>query len=99
MIDERNKERDAKVLDAAYHLLRTKGLSAFTRDAVAEAAGVSPASVSNFGRTRITNGTHRDGKYRPRLMRAVMDRAWQTDDRLVLMMGVAEGIIRPDEVA
>lgn len=97
-IDERNARRDERVLDAAWLLVETKGLSALTRDAIAFAAGVSAASVSNFGRTRITNGEHDSESYRTRIMRAMMNRAIETGDTRMLRVGLVDGCLREDDI-
>lgn len=93
-IDERNAARDLQVRNAARRIIEAKGLSALTRDAIADEARVSAASVSNFGRTRITNGDHAPEGYRARILRALMDEAEQSRDLPMLRIGLADGCLR-----
>lgn len=97
-IDERNALRDRKVLDAAARIVETQGLSGLTRDAIADCAQVSPASVSNFGRHRISNGTHDDTGYRARILRAMMDEAIEAGDVTMLRVGLADGCLKPADI-
>lgn len=93
-IDERNEKRDDAILDAAARVIERDGLSALTRDAVAEEANLSPASVSNFGRTRITNGTHDRSGYRARILHALMWRAIGTRNLSMIRIGLADGCLK-----
>lgn len=95
-IDERNAMRDERALDAACRIVETRGLSALTRDAIADEANLSPASISNFGRTRISNGTHAREGYRTRILRAMMNRAIEKGDVRMLRVGLADGCLKPD---
>lgn len=97
-IDERNARRDERVLAAAAAIVSTHGLSGLTRDAIAEHANISPASVSNFGRHRISNGDHSDEGYRSRILRAMMNAALAADDVKTLRVGLADGCLKLDEV-
>jgi hypothetical protein len=97
-IDERNAARDLRVLNAARRVIETNGLSALTREALADEARVSAASVSNFGRTRITNGEHDREGYRPRILRALMDAALESSDLPMLRVGIADGCLRLEDL-
>lgn len=95
-IDERNADRDEKTLEAAWRIVETRGLSALTRDAIADEANLSAASVSNFGRTRISNGTHAREGYRSRILHAMMNKAIEKADVRMLRIGLADGCLKPD---
>ena len=97
-IDERNAQRDERVIEAATSIIGAHGLSGLTREALANEARLSPASVSNFGRTRITNGDHDSEGYRPRLLRALMNRAITTGDIRMLRIGLADGCLKDADV-
>jgi AcrR family transcriptional regulator len=97
-IDERNAVRDQRALEAACRIVETRGLSALTRDAIADEANLSPASVSNFGRHRISNGTHAREGYRSRILRAMMDLAVEKADVRMLRVGLADGCLKPDAI-
>lgn len=90
--------RDESILDAAWTLVVERGLSSLTREAIAHLAGVSEASVSNFGRTSITNGPKPTTGYRQRVMRALMNQAIETGDTRMLRIGLADGCLRPEDV-
>lgn len=77
-------------MDAMVLLARRDGYVNVTRGMVAQAAGVSQASVSNYGRRRITNGDHPRGEpIMPRLRDALMRHAVETGDLTVLAQGIA----------
>lgn len=97
-IDERNAARDQRALDAACRIVENKGLSALTREAIAHEADLSPASVSNFGRHRISNGSHSREGYRSRLLCAMMNRAVEQGDVRMLRIGLADGCLKPDAI-
>jgi hypothetical protein len=97
-IDERNAKRDDCILDTAYRIVETRGMSALTRETLAYEANLSPASVSNFGRYRISNGEHSREGYRTRVLRAVMDRAIEQGDIRMLRIGLADGCLKADGV-
>lgn len=97
-IDERNAARDQRALDAACRIVENKGLSALTREAIAHEADLSPASVSNFGRHRISNGSHSREGYRTRILRAMMELALERGDVRMLRIGLADGCLKPDAI-
>lgn len=97
-IDERNAIRDEQALAAARWIVETRGLSALTRDAIAEKANLSPASVSNFGRTRISNGDHSREGYRTRILRAMMDEAIARGDVAMIRVGLVDGCLERDAI-
>lgn len=89
-IDPRNVVRDNAVLAAMLALSKRHGYANVTRGQVAEASGLSAASVSNFGRTQITNGDHpRGDPIMPRLREAAMRRAVETGDLELIAQGLA----------
>lgn len=94
--DERNALRDERALTAAKLIVETRGLSALTREAIAKAAKLSPAGVSNFGRTRISNGDHDSEGYRARILRALMDQAIAEGNLRMVRIGLADGCLRVD---
>ena len=98
-IDERNEVRDRRVLEAARSLIRREGLKALTRDAIADEARLAAASVSNFGRTRISNGTHDTLGYRERIMSALMLEAQETRDVAMLRVGLVDGCIQASDLS
>jgi AcrR family transcriptional regulator len=95
-IDERNAARDERVLTAARAIVTSDGLSALTRETIAQEAGVSPASVSNFGRSRISNGDHSREGYRTRIMDALMVQALDEQNDRLIAIGVADGFLTVD---
>lgn len=97
-VDERNEARDARTLAAATRIVETRGLSGLTRDAIADEARLSAASVSNFGRHRITNGVHDRTGFRLRILRAMMDAAIEKADMRMIRIGLADGCLRRDDV-
>lgn len=96
--DSRNADRDAAILAAAIRIVGTRGLSGLTRDTIADEAGLSAASVSNFGRSRITNGDHDNLGYRMRILRAMMDDAISREDMRLLRIGLADGCLRATDL-
>lgn len=97
-IDERNALRDNRILAAARRIVENIGLSGLTREAIADEAAQSPASVSNFGRHRISNGDHAREGYRDRILRALMDEAMRADDVRMLRVGLADGCLKAGDV-
>lgn len=72
------KDRDGRILNAALEQAKTDGFQWITRDAVAEAAGVSPATVNT------AYGTMRG------LKRAVLQAAVDRNVLEVVAQGLAE---------
>ena len=97
-IDERNAIRDDRVLAAAWAIVEARGVSGLTRDAIADEADLSPASVSNFGRTRISNGKHAREGYRSRILRAMMEKAIASGDVRMIRVGLVDGCLRAADV-
>ena len=93
-----NADRDRRVLEAARSLIMAKGLSALTRSAIATEANLSAASVSNYGRRRISNGDHSPEGYRARILGALMAEATHSDDLPMLRIGLADGCLRLEDV-
>lgn len=91
-IDPRNLSRDDRILAAAVRLSVQHGYRNITRQQLADEAGVSPTSVSNFQRSQITNGDHPPRKrgvmYDVR--DALMQRAVDTGNLTVLAQGLAD---------
>lgn len=96
-IDERNAIRDQQILDAAARVIQRDGLKALTRQAIGEEAKLADGSISNFGRTRISNGAHEPLGYRERILAALMQRAQDAEpvDVGMLRVGLVDGCIQP----
>lgn len=88
-IDERNTERDQAILAAATELAVARGLAGFTRGDLAARAKLSPAGVSNFGRTRLTNGPQGTRGVLERIRDAVVRTAVADGDLAVLSVALA----------
>lgn len=72
------EDRDNRILNAAMDLAKDNGYQWITRDAVAELAGVSPATVSNvFGTMRG-------------LKRAVLREAVKRADVAIILQGLGD---------
>lgn len=91
MIDERNIERDAGILAAASQLAARHGLNGFSRGQIASEAGISRAGVSNYGRSRITNGPQGTVGVLERIRADVVRNAVDRGDLAVLLVGIAAG--------
>lgn len=86
-----NDDRDRRILIAARELALRHGLRGITRQAVAELAGMSVGSVSNYGRARIINGGHAKGRAVMDTIRdALVDQAVAGGDLVLLRMGLAD---------
>lgn len=88
-IDERNAERDGKILTAAVDLAVARGLAGFTRGDLASAARLSPAGVSNYGRTRLTNGPQGTRGVLERIRTDLMNHAVTVGNLQLLATGLA----------
>ena len=55
-VDPRNTQRDERILLAAVDIVRAHGLAGISRSVVADRARIAASSVSNYQRSRITNG-------------------------------------------
>lgn len=101
-VDPRNTERDEAILAAASQLALLHGLGGFTRGQVATLAGVSPAGVSNYGRSRITNGPQGTAGVLDRIRNDIMSNAVERADLALLAVGVAArhsvALSAPDEL-
>lgn len=95
---EANSERDTAILSAATRIINDEGITALTRSRVAEVAQMSPASVSNFGRTSITNSAPPADGFKQRVMSALMAAAIAAGDLPMLRVGLVGGFIRRDEL-
>lgn len=89
MIDERNIVRDERILAAAADLAISQGLSGITRGLLALHAGISRTGVSNYGRSRITNGPQGTAGVLDRIKAGMMHRAVDRGDLAVLKAGIA----------
>jgi AcrR family transcriptional regulator len=88
-IDERNAIRDQAILAAAVDLAVLHGLSGFTRAQLAERSGLSPAGVSNYGRSRITNGPQGTAGFMDRVRNDAMAQAVSEGNLQLLAVGIA----------
>lgn len=90
--------RDERILAATRRVISASGLQGLTRKAIADAANMKPATVSNFGRTNYKqNGTPTNG-YRERILAALMAEAIEKGDIAMIRVGVADGCLRGEEV-
>ena len=89
MTDERNTARDQAILSAAIELAVVQGLSGFTRGQIADKARLSPAGVSNYGRSRITNGPQGTAGVLERIRTDVMHHAVNEGHLALLAVGIA----------
>lgn len=97
-VDPLNLERDGAILDGARRLIRERGLGSLTRSLLAQYAGVAPASVSNFGRTRLSSTPPPAEGYRERLLRALMAEAIAARDVVLIGAGLTDGCLQPDDL-
>lgn len=88
-IDERNTLRDQAILQAAVDLSVTHGLAGFSRGDLATVARMSRPGVSNYGRSRITNGPQGTRGVLDRIRNDVMAHAVSTGDLRLLAVGLA----------
>ena len=98
-IDPRNTERDAAILEGARRLIRERGLSRMTRETLAAYSGVSPTSVSNFGRTSVSTSPPPDNGYRDRLLSALMAQAIADRDVVLIGAGLVDGCLSADDLS
>lgn len=82
MKTRRPASRKTEILDAALTLARNIGYQAITRDALADVARCSPATISVYFGTM------------PRLRRAIMSAAVARDDMIVIAQGLAVGDVK-----
>lgn len=97
-IDPRNIERDTAILDGARRLIRERGLGWLTRARLADYAGISATSVCNFGRSSLstTSPDQSAGGYRERLLKALMARAVDERDVVLIGAGLTDGCLSAD---
>lgn len=88
-IDERNTQRDERILSAAIALATRHGLTGFSRGQIAHHAGLSRAGVSNYGRVRITNGAQGTAGVLERIRQDVMRKAVSDGNLALLAAGIA----------
>lgn len=95
-LTEFHLDRDDKILAAARRIIENQGLSALTRDKIANEAGLSAASVSNYGLTSITNSPPPSEGYRARILRGLMAQAVERSDVRMVRVGLADGCLKVD---
>lgn len=88
--DPRNAQRDERVLLAAVALARSVGYRRVTRQAIADHAGLAAGSVSNYGRTRMTNGDHASSRAMDDVRTAVLQWAVDNGDLHLVAQGLAD---------
>lgn len=89
-------ERDDKILAATKRIIEREGLSALTREKIADEAGLSIGSVSNYGLTSITNSPPPSEGYRARILRGLMKQAVDRGDVRMVQVGLADGCLKLD---
>lgn len=91
-------ERDDKILAATKRIIEREGLSALTREKIADEAGLSIGSVSNYGLSSITNSPPpgRANGYRARILRGLMQQAVERADVKMVRVGLADGCLKLD---
>lgn len=92
------KVRDTRILAATRRVIDRGGLQGLTRKAIADAANVKPATVSNFGRTNYKQTDKPTEGYRERILAALMADALVKGDIAMIRVGVADGCLRGEEV-
>lgn len=97
-IDPQNTERDAAILDGARRLIRERGLGQMTRTRLADYAGMSVGSISNFGRVSVSTTVAPAEGYRYRILSALMVQAVEEGDVVMLGAGLTDGILQPDSL-
>lgn len=89
-------QRDEQIKKAAVAVIRSRGLSGLTREAIARQAQISPASVSNFGLR--SDGVTPSSGFRSRVLSALMADAITNGDIALLRVGLADGCLKTDDV-
>ena len=89
-------ERDDKILAATKRIIEREGLSALTREKIADEAGLSIGSVSNYGLSSITNSPPPSEGYRARILRGLMQQAVERADVKMVRVGLADGCLKLD---
>ncbi len=84
----RNAARDARILAAATVLAHGSGLTSLTRRAIATAASMSPATVSNFQCSQISARTEPPEPLMTRVVTAVLRAAVEAGDLAILAQGL-----------
>lgn len=90
--------RDARILAGTRRVISDVGLQGLTRRAIAAAANVKPATVSNFGRTNYKQTEKPVDGYRERILTALMADALEKADIAMIRVGIADGCLRSEEV-
>ena len=86
-------ERDEAILDAVLALVERQGLAGLSRYAIAREAGISPASVSNFGLSSISRLMPPTAGFRGRIMKAIAERGVATGNAQMIRIGQIEGYL------
>ena len=86
-------ERDEAILDAVLALVERQGLAGLSRYAIAREAGISPASVSNFGLSSISRLMPSTAGFRGRIMKAIAERGVATGNAQMIRIGQIEGYL------
>ena len=97
-LTEFHLERDDKILAATRRLIEREGLTSLTRDKIANEAGLSAASVSNYGLTSITNSPPPSEGYRTRILRGLMAQAVERSDVRMVRVGLVDGCLKADDL-
>lgn len=95
-VPEFHLDRDDKILAATKRIIEREGLSALTREKIADEAGLSIGSVSNYGLSSITNSPPPSEGYRARILRGLMQQAVDRADVKMVRVGLADGCLKLD---
>ena len=86
-------ERDEAIIEAVMRLIDRQGLAGLSRYVIAKEAGISPASVSNFGLSSMSRLRPRTADFRGRIMKAIAERGVATGDAQMIRIGQIEGYL------
>lgn len=86
-------ERDEAIIEAVMRLVDRQGLAGLSRYVIAQEAGISPASVSNFGLASMSRLQPRTAGFRGRIMKAIAERGVATGNAQMIRIGQIEGYL------
>lgn len=86
-------ERDEAIIEAVMRLIDKQGLAGLSRYVIAKEAGISPASVSNFGLSSMSRLQPRTAGFRGRIMKAIAERGIATGNAQMIRIGQIEGYL------
>lgn len=86
-------ERDEAIIAAVMALVERQGLAGLSRYVIAKEAGISPASVSNFGLSSMSRLQPSTAGFRARIMKAIAERGAATGNAKMIRIGQVEGYL------